>query len=189
MIINPDVKLLQSEDVMENPIVMRPLETDLYKGLVDLAKTMAEINPKVMVEIGSYNGESLEIFRKYLPDTCKIFCIDPWEEGFDDNDVASSFTSMKTVETIFDKIFRKQKNVAKLKFYSDEVADIFANGSIDVLYIDGNHQYKAVKNDILTYMNKISNDGIIAGHDYYIDETSYIPVFFQVREENLFIRK
>ena len=188
-IINPDVVLKQSVDVMENPIIMRPFDTDLYNGLVDLAKEIAKSKPKLMVEIGSYNGESLQIFRENLPEDCQIICIDPWENNYDATDPASEFTQMMTVESIFDKMFRQYKNVGKLKFYSYEVASMFADGSIDVLYIDGSHKYEIVKSDILKFLPKISKDGIISGHDYFIELDTFNPLFFQERETSLNIRR
>ena len=37
---------------------------------------------------------------------------------------------------------------------------------LDFAYIDGNHHYEYVKEDIQICLKKIKNDGIISGHDY-----------------------
>ena len=168
------------ELVKDRPIVMRIPNTDLHSGLVTLAKTFAESKPKLMVEIGAYTGESLDIFRKYLPEDCKIISIDPWLNHYDKDDLASEHAKMITVEEEYDRRFRTHRNVAKLKFLSHEVAHLFADGSIDVLYIDGDHRYQGVKDDITNFVTKINpNTGIIAGHDYDIPRDMFTPTYFQ----------
>jgi len=36
----------------------------------------------------------------------------------------------------------------------------------DFVYIDGNHKYNHVKEDILKWLPKVNPNGVIAGHDY-----------------------
>ena len=155
-------------------ITMRPLDSDLYNGLVNLAKTFAKTNPKTFVEIGSYNGESLEVFRNHLPKDCKIFCIDPWLNNYDENDAASEISEMNEVEASFDRVMRKYRNIAKLKFISNEIFELFDDESLDIVYIDGNHKYEAVKEDIKLYLPKIKEDGIISGHDYDVPDVNFV---------------
>lgn len=38
--------------------------------------------------------------------------------------------------------------------------------SIDIVYIDADHRYSAVKTDILIWISKVKNDGLLCGHDY-----------------------
>lgn len=42
----------------------------------------------------------------------------------------------------------------------------FPDGFFDVVFIDGNHSYRAVRADILAWMAKIKRYGILMGHDY-----------------------
>ena len=60
----------------------------MRNGLIDLIKfiPLDKIN---MVEIGSYAGESADIFASD-PKTKTIWCVDPWLPGYDENDAASS---------------------------------------------------------------------------------------------------
>lgn len=50
---------------------------------------------------------------------------------------------------------------------SVEVVNNFGDESLDFVFIDANHDYESVKNDILAWMPKIKNGGILAGHDYF----------------------
>lgn len=51
---------------------------------------------------------------------------------------------------------------------SEEAAalPIFKDGTLDWVYIDGNHTYKYVRQDILLWLPKVRSGGVLAGHDY-----------------------
>ncbi len=53
-----------------------------------------------------------------------------------------------------------------LRIDSVKAASMFPDRYFDLVFIDGNHDYEAVKTDILMWMPKIRNGGIISGHDY-----------------------
>ena len=116
------------------------------------------------IEIGSYRGESADIFLR-SKSFKTFFCIDPWEEGYDKNDEAAS-SEIIYAEKEFDERFENNKVIQKIKMSSNEAVNMFEDESIDFIYIDGNHQYEYVKNDIINYYSKIKKGGIIAGHDF-----------------------
>jgi hypothetical protein len=68
----------------------------------DLEILLSQINREnlTLVEIGSYMGESMDIFAQSNKFS-KIFCVDPWTNGYDDGD-ASSF-DCEYAEKHFDK--------------------------------------------------------------------------------------
>ncbi|GAI57889.1 unnamed protein product [marine sediment metagenome] len=39
--------------------------------------------------------------------------------------------------------------------------------NLDFVYIDGNHAYEFVKEDIKNYWPKVKKGGVFGGHDYY----------------------
>lgn len=49
---------------------------------------------------------------------------------------------------------------------SVEVAERFADGELDFVYIDGNHRYEFVKADLEAYAPKVRSGGLLAGDDY-----------------------
>jgi hypothetical protein len=139
----------------------------LVNGLKSLAKHTQEIKDLVMVEIGSYAGESTAIFA--TQDHIKmVHAVDPWQNGYDDTDGASSARPMQKVEDIFSERMISQCNgkYTKHKMTGDEALSLFEDESLDMVYIDGNHQYEAVKNDIQKWLPKIKKSGYIAGHDW-----------------------
>jgi hypothetical protein len=53
-----------------------------------------------------------------------------------------------------------------LTFYSAEAAAMVADRSLDYVFIDGNHSYENVKEDIALWKPKVQRNGILLGHDY-----------------------
>lgn len=53
-----------------------------------------------------------------------------------------------------------------IKSGSSEAAALFADKSVDFVFIDANHTYEFVKADVLAWLPKVKPGGIIAGHDY-----------------------
>lgn len=49
---------------------------------------------------------------------------------------------------------------------SPEAVGLYANESIDFIFIDANHDYRHVKEDIRLWLPKVKRGGVIAGHDY-----------------------
>jgi hypothetical protein len=63
------------------------------------------------------------------------------------------------------KLFGRDRKVKILRKTSEEAAHAFP-GTLDLAYIDGNHSYASVKQDLQLWSSKIRPGGIISGHDY-----------------------
>ncbi len=61
----------------------------------------------------------------------------------------------------------------------------FADSSLDFVFIDGNHTYPAVKNDIKLWTPKIRSGGILSGDDYNTWEGVPQAVNEFIKETNL----
>lgn len=46
---------------------------------------------------------------------------------------------------------------------------VFADKSLDFVFIDGDHTYEGCKKDILAYLPKMKSGGVLAGHDFRHD--------------------
>jgi len=130
-----------------------------------MIKYVSDMKDIVMVEIGCYSGDSTSIFAS--DNNIKmIHAIDPWQNGYDDSDGASKSRPMELVEKMFDQKMAPHKDkLKKYKMPGDEAVDKFEDESLDLVYIDGNHQYEAVKNDIIKWLPKVKKTGYITGHD------------------------
>ena len=117
-------------------------------------------------EVGVFRGYLTKFLLDITPQIKKYYCIDPWatsEHGWsvnsdpDWNEVYADF--MKNVGNHLDKI-------EIMKMLSVDAGNIIENKSLDFAFLDGNHRYKFVKEDISLWRLKIKPGGFISGHDY-----------------------
>ncbi len=119
------------------------------------------------VEVGSQAGE----FAAKILSTWKgreLTLIDPWEaqdravyadKTNDGAEQAGAFTSAV-------RLARAEERVRLCQAYSPAAAVRFADASLDFVYIDGNHAYLAVVEDLRAWYPKLKPGGLFAGHDY-----------------------
>lgn len=150
-------------------------ENEQRQGLIDLCSLVKSYigDGLQIIEIGSYCGASSEIIADIFPKSI-INCVDPWmkytEEG-STYDLDKQELELKEAEGLFDLVKEKYHNINKNKMPSLEYSKHIEDNSINFIYIDGNHQYSSVKEDIHVWYNKIKPGGIISGHDF-----NWVPV-------------
>lgn len=133
----------------------------LRQGLEDMCEYLAPTG-WTMVEVGSYAGESAEIFARHFDG---VYCVDPWADALCRE--RERHTPMAMVESAFNRRVGHLPNVHKLKMTSREAAARCNDGSLDFVYIDGDHLYESVVADIRAWLPKIRPGGFIGGHDYF----------------------
>jgi GT2 family glycosyltransferase len=133
---------------------------------------ISEIKPKIFVELGTHYGVSYFSFcESVLINKTDTMCyaVDTWEgdphAGNYDNKIYSELNT-----------FNHQRYVAfscLIKKTFDDALSDFADGSIDLLHIDGYHTYEAVKHDFETWLPKMSKKGIILFHDVTVRRADF----------------
>lgn len=121
------------------------------------------------VEIGAYAGQSTELILKSGKFE-RLMTVDPFVDAYDPTDVPVNKYRLSGVRYQFYQRILQYRNVLHLNLTSAEACGLFEPNSIDFLYIDGNHQYQYIKDDIDNYLPKMKVHGIMAGHDYNIFE-------------------
>jgi predicted O-methyltransferase YrrM len=137
------------------------------QGLIDLIEHVNMFhNTKdlLIVEIGSYAGDSTEIFSQNFKN---VISVDPFIDDYDLNDPACSYLDLTKVYDMFLEKLSRMTNVVHIRKTSDEAVVDLKDTKIDIVYIDGLHTAEQVKKDIENYMPLISKDGFICGHDYH----------------------
>ncbi len=121
------------------------------------------LRPRMIVELGVHRGFSYSVFcqaaqRLSLPARC--FGIDTWRgdehAGFYGDEVYDAVRSHNRRYDAFSRLVRSE--------FSDACGQ-FADGSIDLLHIDGCHRYEAVRHDFETWLPKMSKRGVVLFHD------------------------
>jgi hypothetical protein len=121
--------------------------------------------PRSIVELGSYMGISFFSFCQSILDNnipCTLYAIDTWKGSQHDSYYGESIYSEfeQKCNTIFAKL-----DIKLIKKLFDQALDEFKDNSIDLLHIDGNHEYDHVKNDYTKWLGKVSENGVILFHD------------------------
>lgn len=132
----------------------------------DLASLFYELGFNVGAEIGVEQGIHSEILCQSIPDL-HLFCIDPWDIELHQHHSFAAITQ-KDLDRYRIKAIRRllRYNCDIIQKTSDQAVDEFYPNSLDFVYIDGNHNFDYVVNDIINWSKIVRPSGIIAGHDY-----------------------
>ena len=134
-------------------------------------------------ELGVQRGLFSEHLLRYWKGGV-LHCIDPWLH-FDPTEYAEKKdnVSEQTHETYHaETVARLKKFGARAQIHratSRQAAAAFADGSLDFVFIDAQHHYDAVKEDIDLWHPKIKTGGLLCGHDWLLD---YGPPRYGVRK-------
>jgi predicted O-methyltransferase YrrM len=132
-----------------------------------IKKQMGHQTKVTGAEIGVWQGAfSRVMFRKLAE--LHLYMIDPY--------VPWSHESKHKQGRINGKLMAAKKSTdfagdrrKMLIMSSEEAAPLFADESLDFVFIDANHDYEYVMQDILLWTPKVRPGGIVAGHDYFND--------------------
>ena len=121
-----------------------------------------------IVEIGVFQGDFAEVLAKANPK--HLYLVDCWEGGIGSGDVdGNNFKNFSSGEELWNSVKARYEfypNISIHRQYSSEFLKSLKDSSIDVIYIDGDHSYKGVKEDLNNAFPKVKKGGWIMGHDY-----------------------
>lgn len=128
---------------------------------------------KTAVELGVDRGYSLFCFAN--AGIQKIYGIDLWEpyQPFGYDNYLPLLQSL-TAEHNF------QHNVQLIRGEFTKVAEEWKYGNVDLVHIDGTHNYSAVKKDFETWFPYLNDNGIIIMHDVCVPHFSVKPYFNEI---------
>lgn len=132
-------------------------------GREDLARLFAELGFTVGAEIGVQQARYSAVLCRLIPDL-QLYGIDPWQTYEDYQDYGSQ-TKMDEFREIAKRRLAAYNCELIEKSSMEALAD-FSDASLDFVYIDGNHDFLHVTQDVVGWLKKIRHGGIISGHDY-----------------------
>lgn len=139
-------------------------------ALRDLAKER-----RMIVEIGTFTGGTAEILAEAMAPDGHLVTIDPYltrpavHWGQADGQIQEVFfTCGEALLQAVNRLERFRNRVTQIMGESVKVARMFADQSLDLVFIDGAHDYESVMADLRAWLPKVKPDGIISGHDFNV---------------------
>lgn len=121
------------------------------------------------VEVGVYKGG----FSKAILDLWngeRLYSVDAWTFQSDvilDKSNVSDAEHMAAYNECIDVLRPFGTRSKIIRGFSETVATIFEDGSLDFVYLDARHDYRSVTADLEAWWPKIKAGGILSGHDYF----------------------
>ena len=130
----------------------------------NLPEFFKEMNFKIGAEIGTYRGEYTEKFCKV---GLTMYAIDPWIGYIGAGRSEQKQDMQDTNFEIAQKRLAPYKDCTLVRKTSMEALADFKNESLDFVYIDGDHRFPYIAEDLYEWYSKVKKGGIISGHDYF----------------------
>lgn len=141
----------------------------------DLAALFAELGFKRGAEIGVAEGKYSEVLLKANPE-CELLLVDPWHH-YSDNPQGKS---KEKHEFAYNEAYRRTQTsnsyaARMIVDYSMNAVRDVKEDSLDFCYIDGNHLFDFVIQDLIEWSKRVRSGGIVSGDDYYaLDQKRWI---------------
>lgn len=126
-------------------------------------------------ELGVWKGAfSAQLLERVRPE--RLHLVDPWTfraelpQAFYGGAVAGPQQDMDAIYESVRARFAKAISEGTVQIHraqSDVAAATFGIGELDWVYIDGDHRYEAVREELDLYSRLVKPGGIVAGDDYH----------------------
>lgn len=151
----------------------------LYRGVQALP---LERDPLILVEIGSWKGRSSITMATALRDAGRrgtVHAIDPHTGNVEHHE---RWGSVDTFDEFVANVERAGASdlVAPIRGYAHDVVDRFEDGTVDLLFIDGSHEYEDVRTDLDDWVPKLAAPAVVG-----LNDTSWPGVYKAIRQRVL----
>lgn len=118
----------------------------------------------VMAEIGSFQGTSTLFFSLFAK---KVYSVDCYDYHVPPSGRIPEMDAMFVeAEKIFIDRTKDVHNIVKIRKPSVEAAKDFEEDSLDCVYVDAEHIYDYIREDVRAWKDKVKHGGVLCGHDF-----------------------
>lgn len=145
---------------------MTQLTIDHFSRRKEFIQMLAERGAVNGIEVGTDHGQYAKQLFEGIPNL-KLSCVDSWSPYTEGNEVHD--------QANVDQIYEEAKNRLApynckiMRMTSMEAVRWVPDESLDFVFLDANHEYEYVLEDIIEWTKKVKVGGIVAGHDYKVD--------------------
>ena len=132
----------------------------------NLTYLFRELEFKKGVEMGVYRGNYSEALCRVIPNL-DLTGVDAWKvyKGYKD------YSNPDLERGVYEEaqMRAKRRGFKLLKAFSLEAVKHFKDESLDFVFIDGNHSFRHIVDDVDEWSRKVRKGGIVSGHDFFKD--------------------
>jgi len=136
----------------------------LYSEMVKLSPANSHF-----VEVGAFLGRSTAFMAVEIINSgknIKFDVVDTWE-GSIEHELKSKEEHEWLYNSFICNTYPVNQTINPIRTTSVEAAKLYADNSLDFVFIDAGHEYEDVKSDLQAWYSKVKVGGFIAGHDYF----------------------
>ena len=143
------------------------------------------------VEVGVREGQFSEHLLRHWQGRL-LYSVDPWREfaqaKYQDSANVAQIQQDKLYCDTIKRLLPYADRSVIWRLTSQEAASLVPEGSLDFCYLDADHSYEAVREDIQLWHLKVKKGGILGGHDFIADGTYSFGTFGVQRAVNEFAK-
>ncbi len=159
-----------------DPLFLRSQRTGMesaWYGHVPFAHwIVVACRPRILVELGTHNGVSYAAFCEALArfgGDSRAYAVDTWQG--DEHAGHYGDEVYWDLRRFHDERFAGFSELLRCTF--EDALPYFADGSVDLLHIDGFHTYEAVRGDFEAWRPKLSDQAVVLFHDTNMRERGF----------------
>ncbi len=133
------------------------------------------------LEVGTWKGRSLSAAFLAAPDSASVLCVDTWDGTPSELDGPHKEASQPG-DLVYKEFLGTVRELRRLRPNgpaliawrkpSVEAARDWTTTTLDVVFLDGDHDYAHIYEDIGNWMYKLKPGGLLIGHDRYLEGVS-----------------
>jgi predicted O-methyltransferase YrrM len=156
------------------PIVIPPRWQETHETPADdinalttlVRQVLAEKDECRVLEVGTWLGDTAIAMAEA---GANVTCVDTWEGTA--NDTTGKLAKIAGPDGVYNEFLSRigdkaQRSIFPRRATSQEAATWGWPNDFDIIFLDADHSYEALKADIEAWLPHLAVDGIICGHDY-----------------------
>lgn len=141
------------------------------------------------VEVGVKQGE----YSKIILDNwncSEFYLVDAWRnfENYVDIANVSAQEHLQYMLETLNLLKTYDNKIITIRALSKQASTLFPDETLDFVYLDANHTYEGVLEDLIYWFPKVKKGGVLAGHDY-VDGNYQVGVFGVKTAVNTFFKE